>query len=92
MKIIIAKNNNKKLECIYCKNKVDLKQLLQVDLIVKSMDSEKMEFIWDQLPSINLEERKIEKYLHMTDLGFKILNVCMNCYHKAINSYEGDLK
>ena len=73
----------KKLECAFCKKKVRLKQLLQVDSLVKNTDSEEAEFIWDQLPNISFEERKKENITHMSDLGYKVLNVCMKCYKKA---------
>ena len=74
-------------ECIYCGKKVKINKLLQVDLSVKNMDSEEVEFIWDQLPEIPLDKRKIEKFLHMSDLGYKILNICMDCYQKALKKY-----
>ena len=85
-------NNNKNLQCVYCKKKVTLNELLQVDLLTQNRDSEETEFIWDQLPNISLEERKNEKFLHMSNLGYKVLNVCMECYQKAIKKFEGDLK
>ena len=79
---------NKNLECVYCGKKVKINELLQVDLSVKNMDSEQAEFIWDQLPKIGMDKRNIKKFSHMTDLGFKVLNVCMDCYQKALNSYR----
>lgn len=84
----MSKNENENLECAFCKKKTELKELLQVDLIVQDRDSEEMEFIWDQLPDISLEERKNEKYIHMSDLGYKILNVCMECYQNAFKNYQ----
>lgn len=73
-------------ECVYCEKEIGLEELLQVDLSVKNMDSEEAEFIWDQLPEVPLNKRKIEKFLHMSDLGYKVLNICMECYQGAINS------
>ena len=74
-------------ECIYCGKNVDISELLQVDLSVKNMDSEEVEFIWDQLPEIPLDKRKIEKFLHISDLGYKVLNISMDCYQKALKKY-----
>ena len=74
-------------ECIYCGKNVDIGELLQVDLSVKNMDSEEVGFIWDQLPEIPLDKRKIEKFLHMSDLGYKVLNINMDCYQKAHKKY-----
>ena len=77
----------KKLECINCRRNVDINELLHVDLSVKNMDPEKAEFIWDQLPEVPLDDRKIEKYLHMSNLGYKVLNVCLEYYQKALKKY-----
>ena len=79
-----------KLECMSCEKEIGLKELLQVDLSVKKMESEKAELIWDKLPNPPLFKRNQDKFLHMTDLGYKVLNVCQNCYQIAINSL-GDL-
>lgn len=78
----------KEYECFYCNKKAELNELLQVDSTVKEMDSEEMEYVWDQFPEASIEARKIPKYSHMTDLGFSVLNVCMDCYQKALKKYE----
>ncbi|MBA7584689.1 hypothetical protein ES708_26646 [subsurface metagenome] len=83
------KNNNKNLECVNCEKEIDLKELLQVDSSAKTMESEKTEFIWDQLPEIGMDKRNIEKFSHMTDLGYKVLNVCWKCYRIAFNLIGG---
>lgn len=30
----------------------------------------------------------IPKFTHMTDLGYEVLNICMECYQKALSEYE----
>ncbi len=83
----MSKNRNN-LQSAFCKKKTDLNQLLQVDFLVQDINSEELEFIWDQLPDISMEERKNEKFSHITDLGYKVLNVCMKCYQKALSSHR----
>ena len=73
--------------CVYCEKEIGLEELIQVDLSVKNIESEKAEFIWDQLPNTPLLKRKQDKFLHMTDLGYKVLNICKECYQKALKKY-----
>ena len=84
----MLKNNEEILHCIYCKKKVGLKELVEMDSIIRDLDSEEAEFIWDQLPEIAMDERDQDKFLHMSDLGYKVLNVCMDCYQKAVKKYQ----
>lgn len=81
-------NNAQKYNCIYCQKEIKLNELLQVDSTVKEMDSEEMEYIWDQFGEASIEARKSPMYSHMTDLGFLVLNVCMDCYQKALKKYQ----
>jgi len=78
----------KNYNCIYCQKEVGLVELLRVDSTVKEMDSEEMEYVWDEFTEPNMEARKIPKYSHMTDLGYSVLNTCMDCYQKALKKYE----
>nr|WP_147664652.1 hypothetical protein [Candidatus Prometheoarchaeum syntrophicum] len=58
--------------------------------MVENMDSEDAEFIWDVFPKFSLEKRKIEKFSHMTDLGYKVQNICAVCYQTALKK-SGEL-
>jgi len=75
--------------CIYCQKEVSLDELLQVELKIKEMDSEEMEYVWDQFNEPSMELRKIEKYSHMSEFGYPVLNVYMDCFQKALKKYLG---
>jgi len=73
--------NIREYKCYYCGKKSNLEELIKVDQELKRMDSEDHEFLLDNLP-ISKNSRD-PPFIHMADLGYKVLNICRNCYEQA---------
>jgi len=72
---------SKEYKCFYCNKYIGLKELREVDQILSSFDPEDHEFILDALPPIN--KPRTSPHLHMSNLGYEVLNMCRECFDKA---------
>lgn len=69
--------------CYYCNETINLEELLRIDENLKRMNPENQEFLLDNLPSSN-NPRKAP-FIHKCDLGYDVLNICIECFKKAHN-------
>lgn len=88
IKIVKLNKNSSKFRCYYCLNLVELKELEAVDEKLEKMNSEMQEFLLDYLPSSKLPRKK--PYIHMSDLGYNVLNICLSCFRIAKNNLNSE--
>ena len=69
--------------CYYCNEPINLEGLLKIDEKLKRMDPENHEFLLDSLPSSN--NPREAPFIHKCDLGYDVLNICIECFKKAKN-------
>lgn len=69
--------------CYYCNEAINLEVLLKIDEKLKRMDPENHEFLLDSLPSSN--NPREAPFIHKCDLGYDVLNICIECFKKAKN-------
>ena len=69
--------------CYYCNETVNLEEILKIDEKLKRMDPENQEFLLDNLPSSN--NPRDSPFIHECDLGYDVLNICIECFKKARN-------
>jgi len=69
--------------CYYCNEIINLEELLKIDDKLKRMDPENQEFLLDNLPSSN--NPREAPFIHKCDLGYDVLNICLDCFKKARN-------
>lgn len=83
----IRNNQNQEYRCYYCDEKISLNELIEIDLTIKELDSEDLEFIYDELGEKS--KPKVPPYIHLTDLDYNILNICKSCWNQAsMKSYD----
>lgn len=70
--------------CISCYKEVGLTELLQVDSNFKKMNPEDARYVCDELGEPNPDSRKVLEYSHITNLDYRVLNICLDCYQKAL--------
>ncbi len=74
-------------KCFYCDTTVNFNDLIWVDDKFNQLESEEHEYILDYLHlSINSERSRANPYVHESDLGYDVLNICRNCFGKASRS------
>ena len=69
--------------CYYCNESINLEGLLKIDEKLKKMDPENQEFLLDNLPNSN--NPRESPFIHKCDLGYDVLNICLECYKNAKN-------
>ncbi len=69
--------------CYYCNETINLEELLKIDEKLKRIDPEDQEFLLDNLPSSNNPRER--PFIHMSDLGYDVLNICRECFENAKN-------
>jgi len=69
--------------CYYCNETINLEELLKIDEKLKRMDPENHEFLLDNLPSSN--NSREAPFIHKCDLGYDVLNICIECFKSARN-------
>lgn len=74
--------------CYYCSETVNLEEILKIDEKLKRMDPEKQEFLLDNLPSSN--NPRETPFIHNCDLGYDVLNICIECFKNARNKYQNN--
>lgn len=74
--------------CYYCSETVNLEELLKIDEKLKRMDPENQEFLLDNLPSSN--NPRDSPFIHECDLGYDVLNICIECFKNARNKYQNN--
>ena len=75
--------NDSVYDCYYCNGTINLEELLKIDEKLKRMDPENQEFLLDNLPSSN--NPREPPFIHNCDLGYDVLNICIECFKKARN-------
>lgn len=84
---LLSKNSyNANYRCFYCKGKVKLDELQQVDQKLKHLESEEYEFLIDELPESTIPRQK--PYIHSSDLGYDVLNLCLKCFIEAKEEFD----
>ena len=71
------------LKCFYCGDNVSIEELLQSDQTLGDMEGEDREFLTDSFPKTK-NPRKAP-FVHKSDLGYDVLNICKSCFKKAYN-------
>lgn len=67
--------------CFYCVEAVSVEDLMKIDKKLKKMDPETHEFLLDNLPNSNNPRQT--PFVHESDLGYNVLNICFNCFKRA---------
>ncbi len=71
--------------CFFCNSQVKLSELKNIDSKLKEIQSEYQELILDYLPQSNNPREK--PFIHKSDYGYDVLNICHKCFKKAYNDY-----
>lgn len=74
--------------CYYCSETVNLEEILKIDKKLKRMAPEKQEFLLDNLPSSS--NPREPPFIHECDLGYDVLNICIECFKNARNKYQNN--
>ena len=82
----IYKINSTRYCCFFCNSLAKLSELQKVDNILKETSSEHQELILDHLSNSRNPRKK--PFIHKSNYGYEVLNICKNCYEQALNSYE----
>lgn len=69
--------------CYYCNEIINLEDLLKIDEKLKNMEPENQEFLLDNLPRSNYLREP--PFIHKSDLGYDVLNICRECFENAKN-------
>lgn len=69
--------------CYYCNDTINMEELLIVEDKFKRMDPEDHEFLLDNLP--NSDHPRKPPFIHKSDLGYDVLNICIKCFKRAKN-------
>ena len=72
--------------CYYCNAATNLEEILKIDEKLKWMNPEDHEFLLGNLPSSNCPREK--PFIHESDLGYDVLNICHECYKRAKSSSD----
>ena len=75
--------------CFYCTAAVNVEDLIKVDKNLKKMDPETQEFLLDNLPNSN--KPRHSPFIHKSDLGYDVLNICFNCFKRAQKELNEEL-
>ena len=74
--------------CYYCNEPINLEELIKIDEKLKKIESENQEFLLDNLPSSS--NPREAPFIHNCDLGYDVLNICIECFKKARNKLHNN--